>query len=216
MKVVLVAERLWRWTTYYEEWRHEVGCVYYEACDAIVLIDPLVPSDPFESARFWEALDRDVERASLPVHVLITVFWHARSAAEIVARYGARLHTASRARAAIQRRTNAVTDVFQPGALLPGHVQALPSGRATEVVYWIPEHRALVPGDVLLGDDDGGLCLCPEWWLPASVGHDEVRASLAPLLDLPVERVLVSHGEPVTRHARARLAAALAQAPSAA
>ncbi len=151
MKVVPIADGLWRWTAYYEEWRDEVGCVYYEASDAIVLIDPLVPADPAESSRFWAALDRDVERADVPVHVLITVFWHARSAAEIVDRYGARLHTTSRARAAIQRRANSVTDVFRPGALLPGGIHALASGRATEVVYWIPEHRALVPGDVLLG-----------------------------------------------------------------
>jgi glyoxylase-like metal-dependent hydrolase (beta-lactamase superfamily II) len=210
MQVFPIAEGLWRWAAYYEEWRDEVGCVYYETSDAIVLIDPLVPSDQAESARLWEALDRDVKRANVPVHVLITVFWHARSAEEIVHRYGASLHTVSRARAAIQRRTNAVTDVFQPGEVLPGGVQALASGRATEVVYWIPEHRALVPGDVILGRDGGGLRLCPESWLPAGVSHAGLRASLAPLLDLPVECVLVSHGEPVTRHARASLAEALA------
>jgi len=208
MEVVRVAEGLWRWTAYYEEWRDEVGCVYYEAPDAIVLIDPLVPSE--QSARFWEALDRDVKRADVPVHVLITVFWHARNAGEIVRRYGGRLHAASRARAAIQRRTNAVTDVFRPGERLPGGVEALASGRATEVVYWIPEHRALVPGDVILGHGDGGLRLCPESWLPAGVDHARLRKALRPLLDLPVERVLVSHGDPVTEDARARLAEALA------
>jgi glyoxylase-like metal-dependent hydrolase (beta-lactamase superfamily II) len=210
MKVNPVAEGLWCWSVYYDEWRDEVGCVYYETPGAIVLIDPLVPADQLEAKRFWEALDRDVKRAGAPVHVLITVFWHARSAAEIVHRYGARLHTASRARAAIQRRTNAVTDVFQPGELLPGGVQALASGRATEVVYWIPEHRALVPGDVILGRDGGGLRLCPESWLPAGVDHARLRTVLKPLLDLPVERVLVSHGEPVTENARAALTEALA------
>lgn len=208
MQVVAVAEGLWRWTAYYEEWRDEVGCVYYEAPDAIVLIDPLVPSE--QAARFWEALDRDVKRAGVPVHVLITVFWHARSAGEIVRRYGGRLHASSRARAAIQRRTDAVTDVFRPGERLPGGVEALASGRATEVVYWIPEHRALVPGDVILGRDDGGLRLCPQSWLPAGIDHARLRRALQPLLDLPVERVLVSHGEPVTEDALARLAEALA------
>ncbi len=210
MQVTRLAEGLWRWTTYYEEWRDEVGCVYYEAPDAVVLIDPLVPSEQSESARFWETLDRDVKRAGVPVHVLITVFWHARSAGEVVHRYGGRLHAVSRARAAIQRRTNAVTDVFRPGEPLPGGIGALRSGRATEIVYWIPEHRALVPGDVILGRDDGGLRLCPESWLPAGVDHGRLRTALQPLLELPVERVLVSHGEPVTEHAQARLAEALA------
>ena len=140
--------------------------MYYEAPDAIVLIDPLVPGEDSESARLWEALDRDVERGAVPVHVLITVFWHTRSAEEVVRRYGGRLHAASRARPAIQRRTSAVTDVFRPGDPLPGGIEALPSGRATEVVYWIPAHGAVVPGDVILGDGDGGLRLCPQSWLP--------------------------------------------------
>jgi glyoxylase-like metal-dependent hydrolase (beta-lactamase superfamily II) len=209
MEVTRVADGLWRWTAYYEEWRDVVGCVSLEAPDAIVLIDPLVPSTPAEAARFWEALDRDVRRAGVPVHVLVTVFWHVRSAAEVVHRYGGRLHASSRARAAIQRRTEAVTDVFRPGDRLPGGVEALPSGRATEVVYWLPGHRALVPGDVILGREDGGLRLCPESWLPSGIGHARLRTALRPLLDLPVERVLVSHGEPVTENARARLAEAL-------
>jgi len=211
MEVVRVADGLWRWTAYYEEWRHDVGCVYYEAPGAIVLIDPLVPSDAVEAARFWEALDRDVKRANVAVRVLVTVFWHVRSSAEVVHRYGGRLHVARRACAAIERRTDAVTDVFRPGEPLPGGIVALESGRATEVVYWIPEHRAFVPGDVILGADDGGLRLCPQSWLPAGVDHARLRAALRPLLDLPVERVLVSHGDPVTKAARTRLAAALAE-----
>jgi len=210
MEVVRVAERLWRWSTYYAEWRHDVGCVYYEAPDAIVLIDPLVPEEQSEAARFWKALDRDVKRANVPVHVLVTVFWHTRSSGEVVHRYGARLHVSRRARPTIQRRTNAVTDAFRPGEALPGGVEALESGRAAEVVYWIPEHRAIVPGDVLLGDEHGGLQLCPESWLPAGADHARLRAALKPLLELPVERVLVSHGEPVLVDARARLAEALA------
>ena len=210
MEVTWIADGLWRWSTYYGEWRHEVGSLYLEADDAIVLFDPLVPEDRAEADRFWGALDRDVARAGVPVHVLVTVFWHARSSAELVHRYGGRLHAAARARAAIERRTHAVTDVFRPGDRLPAGVQALPSGRATEVLFWIPAHGALVPGDVLLGADDGGLRLCPRSWLPSGVGHPELRAALAPLLQLPVERVLVSHGDPVLGDGRSRLAEALA------
>jgi glyoxylase-like metal-dependent hydrolase (beta-lactamase superfamily II) len=210
MEVVRVAEGLWRWSTHYAEWRHDVGCVYYEAPDAIVLIDPLVPEEPPEAARFWEALDRDVKQAGVPVHVYITIFWHARSAGEVVRRYHGRLHAPSRARAANERRTGVAPETFRPGDPLPGGIEALPSGRAAEVVYWIPEHRAIVPGDVLLGDDHGGLRLCPESWLPAGADHARLRAALKPLLGLPVEGVLVSHGTPVTVDARAKLAEALA------
>lgn len=204
------ADGLWRWTAYYAEWRDTVGCVYYEAPDAIVLIDPLVPAEPPKAARFWTALDRDVARAALPVHVYITVFWHARSAGEIVRRYNGTLHAPSRARAANEKRTGVAPSVFRPGDRLPGGIEGLATGRATEVAYWIPEHRTIVPGDVLLGADDGGLRLCPTSWLPESVTHAKLRAELEPMLEFPVERVLVSHGEPVTVAAVARLREALA------
>ncbi len=210
VEVTRIADGLWRWSTYYGEWRHEVGSVYLEAADAVVLVDPLVPEEPGEAARFWHALDRDVARAGVPVHVLITVFWHARSSAEIVRRYDGRLHASTRARAAIERRTGPATDLFRPGDALPGGVEAFPSGRATEVVLWIPAERTLVPGDVILGADDGGLRLCPTSWLPSGVGHAELRSALAPLIDLPVERVLVSHGSPVLRDGSAALARVVA------
>lgn len=203
------ADGLWRWTAHYEEWGDTVGCVYYEGHDAIVLIDPLVPTEATEATRFWKALDRDVARIGFPVHVYTTVFWHVRSAGEVVRRYDGKLHAPSRARAANEKRAGVSVSTFRPGDTLPGGIEALATGRATEVVYWIPEHRALVPGDVLLGAESGGLRLCPVSWLPSSVTHAKLRAALKPLLDLPVERVLVSHGEPVTVAARARLSEAL-------
>jgi len=210
MEVTRIADGLWRWSTYYGEWRDEVGSVYVESDDAIVLVDPLVPEERDEAERFWRALDRDVERAGTPVHVLVTVFWHVRSAAEVVRRYRGRLHASSRARAPIERRAAVRSDVFRPGDPLPGGVEARPSGRATEVVFWIPAHAALVPGDVLLGDANGGIRLCPESWLPTGVGHAELRAALAPLLELRVERVLVSHGDPVLENGHTALSRALA------
>ena len=164
------------------------------------MIDPLVPDN--ERERFWAALDRDVQRAGHRAHVLITVFWHTRSTTEIVARYGARVWAPSRARAVVERRAGVVTDVFRPGDPLPGGAEALATARRNEVVYWLPGSRAVVPGDVILGDDEGGLRLCPDSWLPGSTGQAELRASLQPLRDLPVEKVLVSHGEPVLRGAR--------------
>lgn len=207
MDVQQIAPGLWRWTGYHEEWKEDVGSVYVETGDGVVLIDPLVP--PGDEVRFWSALDRDVQRVGGEVHVLVTVFWHTRSAREMVQRYQARVWAPRRGRAAIERRAGVVTDAFHPDDRLPGGLQALRTARATEVVYWIPEHRAFVPGDVLLGNADGGLRMCPASWLPESVDLDKLAASLRALLDLPVERVLVSHGQPVLGDGRAALAAAL-------
>src|SRR5262245_51456326 len=130
MTVEEVAPGLWRWTGFHPEWREDVGCVYVETPQALVVVDPPVP--PEGSDRFWTALDRDVARHGRPVHVLITVYWHARSAREVVERYGARLWAVSAARAAIARRAGEPTDVFRSGDDLPGGVEAFPSGRRSE------------------------------------------------------------------------------------
>jgi glyoxylase-like metal-dependent hydrolase (beta-lactamase superfamily II) len=205
---------LWRWTALHpewspeEDWGKEVGCVYYESSDAVVLIDPLVP--PEDPGRFWAALDRDVERADRPVHVLITIFWHARSASELLERYpGTRVWAHEPARKLLRERTR-VTDVFRVGDELSGGVTAVDAHRAYEVLFWIPVHRAVVAGDVLLGTEAGGLNLCPDEWL-GTRDPAEVRQGLREgLLELPVERVLPAHGEPVLDEAKAILESALA------
>jgi glyoxylase-like metal-dependent hydrolase (beta-lactamase superfamily II) len=205
--VASIAPGLWRWTGWHEEWKEDVGAVYCETDDGVVLIDPIVP--PEDEARFWKALDRDVERAGPQVHVLVTVFWHARHTAAMVKRYGARVWAPRSGQAAIARRTGVVTDAFRPDDRLPGGLESHRTARAAEVVYRLPQHAALVPGDVLIGDGKGGIRLCPESWLPEGKGHAELAASLRPLLDLPVKRVLLSHGKPVLRGAAKSLTAAL-------
>ncbi len=202
-----LAPGLWRWTAWHDEWKQDVGCVYCETSDAVVLFDPLVPTE--DSQRFWQALDRDVERGGGTVDVLVTVFWHTRSTREVIQRYGGRVWAPSRARAAVARRAGEVTNPFRPGDGLPGGIEAHATGRSTEVIYWLPQHRALVAGDVLLGAENGRVRICPESWLPEGTGHRDVRKAMRPLLELPVERVLVSHGEPVLKDARRTLGQAL-------
>ena len=147
MDVLEIAPGLWRWTAYHEEWKEDVGCIFVETEDGVVLIDPLVPAE--DTTRFWKALDRDVKRAKGRVHVLVTVFWHARSAAAMRERYDARIWAPRSGKAAIARRAGVVTDPFALGDELPGGIEACRTARAAEVVYWVPEHSALVPGDVL-------------------------------------------------------------------
>jgi glyoxylase-like metal-dependent hydrolase (beta-lactamase superfamily II) len=208
--VAEIASGLWRWTAYHEEWKEDVGSVYVETDDGAVVIDPLVPQGPPDvREHFLRSLDRDVERTEGRVHVLVTVFWHVRSVAEVAARYDARVWAPTSGRAAIERRVGKVTDTFRPGDPLPGGIDAFKTARAAEVVLWLPQHGALVPGDVLLGDGQGGLRLCPASWLPEKKTLADLAESLRPLLELPVERVLVSHGEPVLEDARAKLAAAI-------
>jgi glyoxylase-like metal-dependent hydrolase (beta-lactamase superfamily II) len=194
---------LWRWTAFHEEWKEAVGSVAYEAEDALVLVDPLL-DDGAE-------VDELVGRVGKPVVALVSLYYHTRSAAEAARRYDGRVLAPARGLAAVRRRAK-IAEPFRLDEELPGGVQALPTARSSEVVFWIPAHRALVPGDVLLGDDGGGVRLCPASWLPEGKTLADLAASLRPALELPVARVLVSHGDPVLRGGRAALERALAAA----
>ena len=203
MDVHRIAPGLWQWTAYHEEWRKDVGCVYLETDDATILFDPLVP--PGDAERFLEYLDADVERASSPVHILLTIYWHVRSASELAERYRAKVWAPARSAKPVERRTGSSPHAIRPGDELPGDVEAHASGRASELVYLLPAHRALVAGDVLLGDP---LRICPAGWIGKG-GQAAVRKALRPLLDEPLDRVLTSHGAPVLRAGHNALAAAL-------
>lgn len=192
-----LAPGLRRWTAWHEEWKEDVGSVAVETRDGLVLIDPLDPP-------------RGLRR---PAHVLLTVFWHARAGDRFPS---ARVWAAARGVRRLANRGVAVTGAFEPGDDgLPGGIRAFATARDGEVVFWLPRQRALVVGDVLLGAGAkphataDPLRLCPERWLGKAT-HDDLRASLRPLLELPVSRVLVSHGEPVLRAGRRALARALA------
>ncbi len=190
-----IALGLRRWTAWHDEWEDEVGSLALETADELVLIDPLDPPP-------------DVRR---PDHVLLTVFWHGRSTAQIEPKHV----WAPGSVRALRNRGIEVTDAFGAGDELPGGVTALRTARRNEVVFWLPEQRAVAVGDVLLGAGAkprataDPLRLCPERWLGKGT-HADLRASLRPLLELPVERVLVSHGEPVLENGHDELARLLA------
>jgi glyoxylase-like metal-dependent hydrolase (beta-lactamase superfamily II) len=207
MEVDRIEHGLWRWTAFHEEWKQDVGSVYCECDDALCLIDPLVP--PEDRDRFLAALDRDVERLGLPVHVLVTVYWHTRSARDLAERYDAEVWASSRIRAAVGRRGGRV-HAFRAGNALPGGIEAIATAKRNDTLFFVRQHAALVSGDVVLGAGGGALRFCPASWLPAGVGHDELRGSLQPLLELPIGRVLVSHGAPVLSGGAQALRALLA------
>ena len=74
------------WETYYPEWGEDVRCAVYLPGRSVALIDPLVPAGRSASL-FWKTLDYLVLKKRLPLNVLLTVFWHERSAPSIAARY---------------------------------------------------------------------------------------------------------------------------------
>ena len=190
---------LWRWTASHPEWDHaenwgpEVGSVYAELPDSLVVVDPLVPVD--EEETFWSALDRDVERLGLPVHVLLTVHWHERSVATVLDRYKATLWRPE-----------------EKGGLPAGvHAEVVRGSDWVEALFFLQAHRALVAGDLLIGT--GGGIELPVRWFPKGEqewAEQQLKPDLRERLGaLPVELVVVSHGEPVLQNGADALRRAL-------
>jgi glyoxylase-like metal-dependent hydrolase (beta-lactamase superfamily II) len=225
MDVLPLRAGLWLWSAPHPDWtpadsrpggwERDVWCLYAEAPDAVVLIDPLAPpAGTPDAERFWRALDGDVERLGRPVAVLLTCAWHERSAQAVYDRYrlypGAGVWVPEGSRADAE---GTVTNTFVQGDPLPGGVQALPAGGAAaeEFLFLLPAHRALFAGDVLVGEGDGQLRL---GWVNQDVGtFERLIPALRPVLDLPAEMVLVSHGRSTLEGGRAALSRALEQPP---
>ena len=204
---------LWRWSAYHPEWRQDVGCVAYTTGSTLALIDPMLPAEQAEARRFLRALDREVRAGSGSLHVLVTIHWHKRHAAEIVDRYAAKpgveLWGPSGATTKLELRDNRkLNRVRRP----PAGIVAFETRRGEEVVLWLPRVKTLVAGDALLGGKRKPLRVCPQSWLPRGVTRAAVAKSLRPLTRLPVKLILPAHGEPIRDDAREVLAAALADA----
>jgi glyoxylase-like metal-dependent hydrolase (beta-lactamase superfamily II) len=171
-----------------EDWNEEVPVVRYETAEEVVLIDPFLPPD--------DAFDPHGK----PVRVLLTQPAHYRGTADFVERYGASVWVPPRA--VWRRRPNpATTDE------LPRGVEAVElDGEPQQVVFFVRDHATLVTGDVLSGtggrlhvfvDEADGVRLLP---------------SLDALAGLPIEQVIIPHGDLIHSDGSARIRAAVAEA----
>ena len=177
-----------RWVAVHPEWKPEEDELdeSYRPVASVLhqAPDALVLIDPVVPDDLWPSLDAEVKASGTAVIVLTTISFHARSRDEVARRYSAKLGGE------------------------PDGVSAFSAGRGDEVALWLEEPGAVVFGDAILGDQRGGLILSP--WSPNVESREVTRRALLPLLDLPVELVLPSHGEPILGHGREALARVLA------
>jgi glyoxylase-like metal-dependent hydrolase (beta-lactamase superfamily II) len=212
MDVEQIAPHLWHWTAPHPDWKPEhaeggqgwdevVSSYALVADDELILIDPLVPTDPAEAERFWSALDLDAEEHGPPA-IVITIYWHARSAKEIGERYdGATVWSPAHATEELGKRV-AYTHTYTAGeGELPAGIRAYDTARLGEMVLYLPSHKAIVFGDTVLD----GPRLLPDSWLRNDMSKQDVAEALRPLLDENVELLLLTHGGPVRNDARGQL-----------
>jgi glyoxylase-like metal-dependent hydrolase (beta-lactamase superfamily II) len=199
---------LWRWTARHPEWHpgqwgSEVACFAVDAGDVLLLIDPLIEQP--------DQLDAIVNK---PVAILITIPYHVRSAEALSERYDATIH----GHKAVANRLESAKPFKEIDGELPGGARAYTIGkpRRFEMPIHLPSHKALAWGDAIVATPEGDLRL----WHHDRVDDKRIRwyrerfnPTLAPLLELDLERILVTHGEPVLEHGSAALRAALEAPP---
>jgi glyoxylase-like metal-dependent hydrolase (beta-lactamase superfamily II) len=171
-----------------EDWPQEVPVVRYEAEDEVALIDPFLPPDG------------DFDPHGKPVKVLLTQGAHYRGTADFVERYGASVWAPPRA---------AWRKIPNPGTTdeLPAGIEALElDGEPQQVVFWIREHATLVSGDVLSGTG-GRLHVFVD-----EAEREPLLAALERIAELPIEQVVIPHGDLVPRDGAARIRAAVTEA----
>jgi glyoxylase-like metal-dependent hydrolase (beta-lactamase superfamily II) len=211
---------LWHWEAPHPEWTPDehwpevVSSYAVDDGEQLVLFDPVAL--PRELAEL--ATGRDVV-------IVLTAPWHERDSRKLVERFDAPVYTPlpdtgddliQKYGLSPERVEGWVSpDVrwllegeageahpYAAGDRLPAGLEAFPGREPNEVVLWIPSQRAVVTGDTL-ADFGRGFELPPEW-LREGVTHEGVAEVLRPLLDLPVEHVLATHGGPQNRAALER------------
>jgi glyoxylase-like metal-dependent hydrolase (beta-lactamase superfamily II) len=201
---------LWHWTAPHpqwepaEPWDQNVSSYASDDGTRLLLFDPLgVPPE-------IEQLAADRETA-----IVLTAPWHERDARSLVERLGVPVYTPRPDTAEDVLRTFGVAleqgwispDVrwllggkageahwYAAGDHLPLGVQAFPGQKPNDMVLWIESHGAVVAGDTL-ADFGAGPQINPRW-LRGGVTREQVADGLRPLLALPVEHLLETHGGP--------------------
>jgi glyoxylase-like metal-dependent hydrolase (beta-lactamase superfamily II) len=198
-----VTAGLWIWRLRHPAWRPEcdweplVASTCVEPRGETIVLDPLTP--PPNASEVWDRLD-----ARPPTAVVVLKPDHVRDVDLFVRRYGCRAFGPY----LFWRGDAPETELepIEPGSELPGGIVALYDGRGrNETPLWLPEQRAVVFADALTAP--GGVLRV--WATP---WHEErALPALRALLNLPFERVIVSHGDPV--HSRAAYERALELPP---
>ena len=210
---------LWHWQAAHPQWRptepwsESVSSYAIDDGAHLLLIDPLaVPSELFELAA-----DRETA-------IVLTAPWHERDAESLVERLGVPVYTPLPDTAQYLMETYGLTaeqagdgspDVvwllrdqkgearpFSAGDTLPFGADVFPGHKPNDTVLWFESKHAVISGDTL-ADFGQGLQINERWLLPGTT-REQIAERLRPLLALPVEHVLATHGGPFDRAALER------------
>ena len=203
MSVEEVAASLWHWQAPHPEWDDSVwprvvSSYAIDDGERLLLFDPIATPD--------EIVMRADGRELV---VVLTNPWHERDTRALVEKHNPPVFVTEPEAGSpdvewLLSGEAGEPHLYSAGGPLPDGVEAAFPGREpNDVVLWVPSAGAVVAGDTLVDFGDG--LIIHEPWL--STTREQVVDQLLPLLDLPVEHVLATHGGP---HDRAALQRALA------
>jgi glyoxylase-like metal-dependent hydrolase (beta-lactamase superfamily II) len=185
---------VWHWEAPHPEWKPEedwgelVSSYAIDEGSRLLLFDPLAPPDEIDDLA-----------AGRETAIVLTCPWHARDAIIVAERLGAALYVPP-PDAGDPSPLEGI--VFSAGERLPIGVEAFEGFEPNDLVLWVESHRALVAGDTLV--DRGTGLEFPVEWADKGIPAEQIVEALQPLLDLPVEHVLATHGGPFDRAALGR------------
>ena len=210
---------LWHWQAPHPEWRatepwdKNVSSYAIDDGERLLLFDPIAPPP--------ELIGRAAERDTA---VVLTAPWHERDTQSLVERLGVPVFTPLPDSAQYLMDTYGITaeqagdgspDLvwllrenkgearpYSPSERLPFGADVFPGHKPNDTVLWIESQRAVISGDTLV--DFGHGLEINERWLRPGVTREEIAQPLRPLLELPIEHVLATHGGPTDRDALER------------
>jgi glyoxylase-like metal-dependent hydrolase (beta-lactamase superfamily II) len=185
---------VWHWETPHPEWKEGEDWGELVSSYAIDDGDRLLLFDPLDLPSEIEGLAADRETA-----IVLTCPWHRRDAVGLAERLGLPIYVPP----PDPPDPNPVQGaLFRAGDKLPVGVEAFPGMEPNDLVLWVESRRVLVAGDTLIDRGDG--LEFPTDWASKGVPPEQILEELRPLLELPVENVLATHGGPTDRAALER------------
>ena len=201
-----LAPGLWIWRARHpfwgkgDDWQPVVTSTFVESKGERVVLDPLAPT--LDDIGLWDRLDRRP-----PTAAVVLMPDHVRDIDLFVRRYGAKPFGPMFFFPDDVPRTR--LEPVLEDSVLPGGLVPLFDGRGRlETPMWLPEHKVIVFGDALT--ERGGELRV---W-DCRAGHEKRELpALRAMLQLPFERVIISHCDEVPVHPRRAFERALELPP---
>ncbi|HWD70670.1 MAG TPA: MBL fold metallo-hydrolase [Solirubrobacteraceae bacterium] len=182
------------WQARHPDWEANEGWEEIVTSYALDDGERLIVIDPLAAPQELELLAGKRETA-----IVLTCPWHARDAVNLADRLGAKIYLPP----PDDGDSSPVEgNVYTAGDDIGLGIEAIRGLEDGDLVLWIPEHSAVAAGDTLIDRGEG--LIFPLDWAARHGDPDEIRRSLQPLLDHPVDVVLPTHGLPTDRDALAR------------